>query len=336
MKSMKSLPCQALCTAMVVATILSSSVATGQTPAALPDDSQVVARVNGINITKGEVRQRVEIYELAHPGLAPGESRVRRAGIAIQVFIYGVLYEQLARDLGVTVSDADVEAKYAEIRGKQGDQAFTMRLRMAGSDPANLRRDFRRALVEEKILERLGRMVVITDRDVKAQYESEKRTLFPEQVKARQIIVLTEDLARRLYRQITKEGKDFAELARSTSTEASSREQGGDLGWVLRGQGHMSPWDNIVFNMKPGAISEPFETGHGWHIVMVEEYRAVGWGRPEDMHDVLVHLITKERANREMKRSIEALKKRADLWVMDRVTLDGPDQAKSHQQVGKP
>src|SRR5581483_6276665 len=93
--------------------------------AAVPGDEQVVARVNGVNITKGEVRQRVEIYERAHPGLAPGESRVRRASTAAQILVYSVLEEQLAQALGVSVSDAEVETQYNKVRGRQEEGMFT-------------------------------------------------------------------------------------------------------------------------------------------------------------------------------------------------------------------
>ncbi|WP_447973559.1 peptidylprolyl isomerase [Nitrospira sp. Kam-Ns4a] len=212
------------------------------------------------------------------------------------------------------------------MRGKQDERTFATMLALQGNDPANLRRDLRRALVFEKITKKLGESIVVTDRDIRLKYEEQKAAYYPEQVKARQIIVLTEDLARRLYKQI-KEGADFAELARTTSTERSSRENGGDLGWVLRGTGHYPPWDDIVFKMKPGEISEPFQTVHGWHIVKVEGYRPVGWGRLEDKRDAIVSIIKKQRAYDEMQRRVEELKKKADLWVADRIELDAPAAA---------
>jgi len=81
---------------VTVGIVLMSFLAAGiGWPATPPGDNEVVAKVNGIAITKDQVRQRVDIYERAHPGLAPGESRIRRAGIAAQVLIYAILTEQL-------------------------------------------------------------------------------------------------------------------------------------------------------------------------------------------------------------------------------------------------
>lgn len=313
-------------TGLSLGTLVGLLMLYGIAPALVPGDNQVVARVNGINITKGEVRRRVEIYERAHPGLAPGESRVRRASIAAQVLVYGVLQEQLAREVGVTVSDSEVAAYYAKMRGKQDERTFATFLRMQGNDPMNLRGDIRRSLIEEKIRKKLMDAMVVSERDIQAKFEEEKRTMFPEQVKARQIIVLTEDLARQLHKQL-KDGADFKELAEQASTERSSRDLGGDLGWVLRGTGHYPPWDDIVFKMKPGELSEPFQTVHGWHIVKVEGYRPVGWGRLEDKREHLINLVKMQRATHAVQSRLEELKKRADLWILPRIDLDASSAA---------
>ena len=194
-------------------------------------------------------------------------------------------------------------------------------LAIAGSNPAKLRYDLRKGLLEMKVRKRLMEAVLVTQSDLKAQFEQEKYTLFPEQVKARQIIVLTPDLADRLYRQL-KEGADFAKLAESTSTDLS-RAKGGDLGWVTPGI-HYAPWDDVVFKLKPGEISQPFRSVHGYHIVLVEEHRKPGWGRPEDKRELLDELIRAMRSNTEYNRRIEEARKRATIWIADRIDLDSP------------
>jgi len=312
---------------VTVGIVLMSFLAAGiGWPATPPGDNEVVAKVNGIAITKDQVRLRVDIYERAHPGLAPGESRIRRAGIAAQVLIYAILTEQLARELGVSVSNDEIDAEYAKTQGRLSDGNFLMQLRLQGNDPTGLRRDLRRGLFDEKIKAKLMEKMVVTERDIQLKYEEEKRTMFPEQVKASQIIVLTEDLAKQVYEQL-KGGADFAEMARSTSTENSSREGGGDLGWVLRGTGHYPPWDDLVFKAKPGSLLAPFQTVHGWHVVKVDGYRPWGWGKAEDKREHLIMLVKQQRALKEMERRVEELKKSADLWVMPRIELEDPQSA---------
>src|SRR2546426_3547154 len=269
------------------------------TEASNQGDDELVARVNAVAITKGDVRIHVDMYERAHPGLPPGKARQTRARTALQSLINNVLKEQVARELGLSISNEEVEAAVKEQQGKTDDALFAATLAFAGGNPAKLRYDIRKGLLETKVRKRLMEAVVVTQSDLNAQFEQEKNTLFPEQVKARQIIVLTPDLADRLYRQL-KEGADFAKLAESTSTDLS-RTKGGDLGWVTPGI-HYAPWDDVVFKLKPGEISQPFRSPHGYHIVLVEEHRTAGWGGPggkrESFGQVLKGLGRKPGYNR--------------------------------------
>src|SRR5437899_12748694 len=291
------------------------------TEASNPGDDEIVARVNEVAITKGDVRTHVEMYERAHPGFSPGKARQTRARTALQSLINNVLKEQVAREMGLTISNEEVEAAVKEQQGKTDDALFAATLTFAGGNPAKLRYDIRKSLLETKVRKRLMEAVVVTQSDLNAQFEQEKNTLFPEQVKAHQIIVLTPDLADRLYRQL-KGGSDFAKLAESTSTDLS-RAKGGDLGWVTPGI-HYAPWDDVVFKLKPGEISQPFRSPHGYHIVLVEEHRKPGWGRPEDKRELLDELIRAMRSNQEYNRRIEEARKRATIWIADRTDLDAP------------
>jgi parvulin-like peptidyl-prolyl isomerase len=64
-------------------------------------------------------------------------------------------------------------------------------------------------------------------------------------------------------------GQDFAALAR-TSSLCPSKANGGDLGQF--GPGRMvKPFEDAVFKLKVGDISEPIPTGFGYHIVLRTE-----------------------------------------------------------------
>ncbi|MGH8075657.1 MAG: peptidylprolyl isomerase [Lysobacter sp.] len=61
-------------------------------------------------------------------------------------------------------------------------------------------------------------------------------------------------------------GADFAELARESSEDPSSQAAGGDLGWF--GQNDFGPdFGSQVAALADGAVSAPFRTQAGWHIV---------------------------------------------------------------------
>ena len=65
-------------------------------------------------------------------------------------------------------------------------------------------------------------------------------------------------------------GKSFDEIAKTYSEDAISAKKGGDLGWLKKGSIDKK-FSETVFNMKPGDVSEPFETPFGFHIVKLIE-----------------------------------------------------------------
>ena len=71
-----------------------------------------------------------------------------------------------------------------------------------------------------------------------------------------------------------KAGEDFAKLAREVSEDPGSKETGGDMGLVRKGE--MVPqFEQAAFAMKAGELSaEPVRTPFGFHAIKVSEVRA--------------------------------------------------------------
>jgi parvulin-like peptidyl-prolyl isomerase len=90
-----------------------------------------------------------------------------------------------------------------------------------------------------------------------------------DQVRAQHILVGTEELANQLYEQATG-GADFGQLARTSSTDTATAATGGQLGWFTR-QEVPAPLAEAAFTLEPGQISQPVQTGFGWHIIRVLE-----------------------------------------------------------------
>jgi peptidyl-prolyl cis-trans isomerase SurA len=67
-------------------------------------------------------------------------------------------------------------------------------------------------------------------------------------------------------------GADFGDLAKQNS-EDSSASKGGDLGWVAPGD-TVPEFEKVMDALKPGEVSQPFQTPFGWHLVQVVERRS--------------------------------------------------------------
>jgi len=96
------------------------------------------------------------------------------------------------------------------------------------------------------------------------------------QTQARHILLRTNELtsdrdARIRLAQLKERiegGASFADLARSHSDDKGSAVSGGDLGWVSPGD-LVPQFEEAMNALRPGQVSEPFETQFGWHIVQV-------------------------------------------------------------------
>jgi len=60
--------------------------------------------------------------------------------------------------------------------------------------------------------------------------------------------------------------KNFADLAKTNSTDAGTKDKGGDLGWFARGA-MVKPFEDTVFAQQVGTISYVVETKYGYHII---------------------------------------------------------------------
>jgi peptidyl-prolyl cis-trans isomerase D len=156
----------------------------------------------------------------------------------------------------VTASDAEVASYF---NGHQNDFKIPEK------------RKIRYLLID---VEALRAKTVVPASDIEREYNnnSEQYTT-PEQVRASHILLKTEGKddasvkakAEALLKQ-ARNGADFAELAKKNSEDEASAKNGGDLDYF--GRGRMVPeFDQAVFAMQPGAISDLVKTQYGYHII---------------------------------------------------------------------
>jgi len=174
--------------------------------------------------------------------------------------------------LGVTVSAAEIETALTEARRDYEPDEFSKRLDERGMSLDEWRLELRNGMLMEKVV-RLAAYpnAEVSAADVAAEFKNNQDQFDrPEQVRARQILVDTEAEGERLL-GLLQSGKPFAEVARQHSQSPDS-EQGGDLGFFARGE--MPPeFDEAVFSLPVGRVSDLVKSPYGVHIFLVEEKR---------------------------------------------------------------
>lgn len=69
------------------------------------------------------------------------------------------------------------------------------------------------------------------------------------------------------------EGADFAKLAQDNTDDIGSKAGGGDLGWLERGITDPA-FENALFSMDAGTVSDPVKSADGWHVIQLREVKA--------------------------------------------------------------
>ena len=130
----------------------------------------------------------------------------------------------------------------------------------------------RRSLLAAEEIEKIM-AAAASDEDLKAAYDAKYGEGYDEQeYNAAHILVETEEEANALKAELDG-GADFAELAKEKSTGPSGP-NGGALGWFSKGM--MVPeFEAAVMEMQPGQVSRPVQTQFGWHVVKLNETRAM-------------------------------------------------------------
>ena len=125
----------------------------------------------------------------------------------------------------------------------------------------------------------------------------------PDRVKVAHILLKTtgktpaeiaplEKKAQDLLAQI-KAGADFAELAKKNS-EDSTAANGGDLGWVVRGQ-TVKEFEDTAFALKPGQVSGLVRTTYGIHIIKVFEKETAHLQTLDSVKDTIRATLEKQK-----------------------------------------
>jgi peptidyl-prolyl cis-trans isomerase D len=151
----------------------------------------------------------------------------------------------------------------------------------------------------------IGKKIAIDEARITSYYdENSSEFTEPEKRRARHILIQTtaEDSAEVLKEKrqraeevlkLARANEDFVTLAKQYS-EGPGKANGGDLGFFAKGQ--MIPaFEEAVFAMKPGEISEVVTTSFGYHIIKLEEIQASSTkGLPEVHDEILAKLQNTE------------------------------------------
>ncbi len=255
------------------------------------DLDQVVANVNGVDITLG------------HMAVAKASLPDQYRQLPADVLFPGIL-DQLIQQT---------------VLGQSFEGDWPRRITLALDNET-------RSLIAAEVVEGILANALkpgLVEKFYQDRYENGEQSL---EYNAAHILVETEEEAQQIKIDLD-EGADFAETAREKSTGPSGP-RGGDLGWF--GPGVMVPsFEAAVLELEEGEVSAPVETQFGWHVIKLMDRRNKEAPQLDDVRQELEQAIRQQAVEDQIKELLSAAKvDRSGANGIDPTVLDQIDLSK--------
>ncbi len=142
--------------------------------------------------------------------------------------------------------------------------------------------NMKKSLLQQYSLRKMFNEITVTEEEMKDYYEKHKeKFVTDEMVNASHILVDSEEKANEILEDIT-DGLSFEDAAAQYSS-CPSKQAGGALGQFGRGQ-MVKEFEDAVFSMQVGEISEPIKTQFGYHIIKLTDHTPKRNASLEEVH----------------------------------------------------
>ncbi len=292
---------------------------------------EVAVLVNGEPIVAAAVQGEIKgiLGRFQEQGRKPSETEMASLRESVlEKMIKLELLSQESKKAGVAVASTDIDN---ELKGyKKGfadDKAFAKALGEAGITEVVLRKQIGKNLAIQKFIDtKFKGKVQVTEQEAKDFYNSNQdKFAQPEMAHARHILITAKeaepkadkDRKRAKLVQIKKQlkdGADFADLAKQFS-DCPSKERGGDLGFFPRGQ-MVKAFDQVVFKMMPGDVSDIVETEFGYHLIRLEEKKPAKTVSFDEAKAKITAYLTQEKVTASIETFLAEAKGKATIKIL--------------------
>jgi len=270
---------------------------------------RIVATVSGDPITLAEFQER-----FARAGIKPeheAELAVRREFLNHLIERKMMLGE--AQRKRIKVGLPEINARIEALRTEHGKDVKE-ELASLGIDFEKWKSDIWEDMMIERLITReVNRRITVSQTEIRRYYQANTQEFEkPEQVRVRQIVVATEEEAKKVMGLLQAPDADFAALARTQSI-APEAEKGGDLGYFAKGE--MPPEFNIVFGLPKHGVSGIVKSPYGFHIFKLEDMRNAGRISLEEASKEIIEKIRREKGDIRYQQWLKELRSRTKFEV---------------------
>jgi peptidyl-prolyl cis-trans isomerase C len=190
--------------------------------------------------------------------------------------------------------------------------------------------------------------VTVPDEDLKKYYqEHEKEFQFPEQIKARHILIASPKEAKpeekekariraEAVLQRLNKGEDFAKLAGEVSEDQISATKGGELVPITLGKTNSEEFEKAAFALKTGQTSDVVATSYGFHIIKIDERQEKRIAPYSEARDFIYAKLKSELEQKKAREFIEQAVKDAGMEVYGEKAAGASENSDKLQATGNP
>lgn len=284
---------------------------------------RVVAVVNKEVITWSELYRAME-FEASSGMKSLSDDEKKKVFKESEAFFLEAMIDtrlqiQAARKLDIDANKDEISEAIEGIKKKYGmdDKEFQESLKREGFTMEEYKKRLSEQIILSKVVgQQVKNKIVISDEEIK-EYMSKNKDV---EYRVRQIFFrvseknpdpkFAEARAEEVLQRL-KSGEDFPSLAQRYSDDPTGR-IGGDLGFIKKEQ-LGKEFIDVLSNMPVGAVSSPFWTGKGLHIIKLEE--KLDAGNVVEFTELTRTKLFEKRFNEEYRSWIRGLREKAYVEV---------------------
>jgi len=148
--------------------------------------------------------------------------------------------------------------------------------------------------------------VKVTDEEVRQYFETNKEKFaLPAMVRVSRILAPTPEKAQEVERAL-KQGTPFEEVAKAHSTDAATKDKGGDMGWLRPGTAEPIV-EKTALATAVGQVSSPFQSSLGWQLIRVNDKRPGQQKTFAEVQKVIEQQLLTQKRQQEMEKASKEL-----------------------------
>lgn len=240
-----------------------------------PGDVKIIAVVNGEMISSTDIEERAKAFVMNTRIPFNAETKKMIIAKVIQSAIDEKLKLQEAERQGIEISDKEIDASIQNFEQNNKIPAGQLKSLLAkeGVSMKVFREQMKSDLAWIRVIRRqLMAAGNITDKEIEESINQSAKDMMTPKYMVSEIVIKKEN-AKNLGDLVANLRRDPRfELYAAQFSESPSASNGGNLGWLNKGQ-LAEPLDNKVLAMKEGEVSDPIQIGNEFYILkLVQVY----------------------------------------------------------------